>query len=660
MRLHRHAPVLGLLLLAPLGCHHIVPPPPQELDLWSDASAGVSNERLAQLCSEYWERSLVHDPFRATMLGDPRYNGNVPFISRNSRNQYQGELKELRRKVTALPVSELGPDDRLTQELLIQELDKGIAHTDLNLEEWNVDPLEGPHIQILMLADVQPHATPRERRQLVRRWEEFPSYIRQTGVNLTYGSGRTATRMAMLKVISQCENILAVNPMDSPLVTIATGGGRWVNLPANGNVAELAHRELGDARLQRDLRLVNLHLQDGERLVLGTRVLIQAEDDPLTPEERGLFLYDVLTAVEDGIYPAVAGYKDLLKNELLPRARADEKPGLKYVQGGLATYETLIHEQTSLPLDECDPQAIHDFGLAEVARIRAEISALGEQVFGTSDVSVIQEKLRNDPALHFTTREEVEAKAVESMFRAQARMGQFFGLLPTAACEVVRISPYEEKDTTIAYYREPAADGSRPGQYFINTYAPETRPRYEAEVLAYHESIPGHHLQLAIAQELEDLPLFRRFGGSTAYVEGWALYTERLSDEMGLYSGDLDRLGVLSFDAWRACRLVVDTGLHAFGWSRQQAIDYMMANTLLARNNVENEVDRYIAWPGQALAYKIGQREFLSLRDQARAELGPAFSYPEFHDVVLENGAVTLECLRALVGRWLGEGPAAK
>jgi uncharacterized protein (DUF885 family) len=659
MRLHRLAPVLCLFLLAPTGCEAILPPPPEELDLWKDAGTGVTDETLGRVCTEYWEALLRNDPFRATMLGDPRYNGKVPYGSRNARAEQKKELQRLRHKAASVAESELNADDRLTRELLLQDLDKQIAHLELRLEEWNIDPLEGPQLQILALADVQPHATSRERKQLVERWERFPSYIRQSGVNLSYGGGRVASRTPMIKVIAQCEEILAVDPMDSPLVTVATGGGRWVELAPDGNVAELAHRELGDARLQRELRKINRHLQDGERLVLGTRVLIPAAGDPLTAEERGLFLYDVLTAVEDGIYPALAGYKDLLKSRL-SGARSDEEPGLMYVSGGQAAYRTLIREHTSLPVDECDPQAIHDFGLVEVARIRAEISELGEKVFGTTDVAVIQEKLRSAPDLHFATRDEVEGKATEAMYRAQARMSEYFGLLPEAACEVVRISPYEEKDTTIAYYRQPAADGSRPGRYFINTYAPETRPRYEAEVLAYHEAIPGHHLQLAIAQELEGLPLFRRFGGSTAYVEGWALYTERLCDEMGLYSGDLDRFGVLSFDAWRASRLVVDTGLHAFGWSRQKAIDYLYENTLLAKNNVVNEVDRYIAWPGQALAYKIGQREILSLRDRAQAELGPDFSYPEFHDRVLENGAVSLETLRSVVGSWIDDGPDAK
>ena len=279
----------------------------------------------------------------------------------------------------------------------------------------------------------------------------------------------------------------------------------------------------------------------------------------------------------------------------------------------------------------------------------------GVRLFGTRDLTAIQNRLRSDSAMHFATRDEVEAKAVAALERARRAVPEWFGRLPRARCEVVRVPAHEEPDTTIAYYREPALDGSRPGRYFINTFQPETRTRYEAEVLAYHEALPGHHLQIAIAQELEHLPLFARYASSTAFVEGWALYTERLCDEMGLYTGDLDRLGMLSYDAWRACRLVVDTGLHAFGWSRQRAIAYMLENTLLAENNIANEVDRYIAWPGQALAYKLGQHQILTLRAEAEAAFGSAFDIAEFHDRVLENGAVTLAALRRNIEAWIAE-----
>ena len=225
-------------------------------------------------------------------------------------------------------------------------------------------------------------------------------------------------------------------------------------------------------------------------------------------------------------------------------------------------------------------------------------------------------------------------------------------ILPVAPCVVVVMPEHEERHSTIAYYRQPALDGSRPGQYAINTWEPTTRPRYEAQALAFHEAVPGHHLQLAISQELTALPDFRRHDGPTAYVEGWGLYTERLSDEMGLYSGDLDRIGVLSFDAWRACRLVVDTGMHALGWTRQQAIDYMLEHTVLAENNVINEVDRYIAMPGQALAYKIGQREIVHLRAEAEAAQGDRFDIRAFHDAVLGHGVVGLDTLGEIVRDW--------
>lgn len=299
------------------------------------------------------------------------------------------------------------------------------------------------------------------------------------------------------------------------------------------------------------------------------------------------------------------------------------------------------------------PEELHRLGLEEIARIDAEFTDLGAHILGTNGRDATLAALRTDPALHFSSREEIVAVAEASLARANAAIGDWFGRLPQAPCEVVVMPAHEEKHSTIAYYREPAADGSRPGQYYVNTYAPETRPRHEAETLAFHEAVPGHHLQLAIMQELTELPDFRRFNGSTAYVEGWGLYTERLSEEMGLLSGDRDRFGVLSFDAWRASRLVVDTGMHALGWTRQQAIDFMTEHTALGANNIANEVDRYIAYAGQALAYKVGQLELLRLRAEARERQGVRFDIRRFHDVVLGDGALPLPVLRQVVERTL-------
>ncbi len=346
--------------------------------------------------------------------------------------------------------------------------------------------------------------------------------------------------------------------------------------------------------------------------------------------ERERFATDLGNAIKTSLLPALERYRAFLDKEILPVSRPPERAGLSELPQGLDCYKKMIRVHTSLDMTP-------------------------EEMFGTSDVAEIQKRLRTDPEMHFKTSAEVEAKAREALARAQAAVPRWFGIQPKAPCEVKVIGMHEAPYTTIAYYREPSADGKRPGAYMINTYQPETRPRYEAEALAFHESVPGHHLQIAIAQELKGLPEFRKHQGVTAFVEGWGLYSEHLADEMGLYTSDVDRLGMLSFDAWRACRLVVDTGIHSMGWSRQRAIDYMTENSLLASNNIVNEVDRYIAWPGQALAYKIGQREILNLRDEAKRKLGARFDIKAFHDAVLENGAVSLPVLRQEVEAYIAQ-----
>ena len=308
-----------------------------------------------------------------------------------------------------------------------------------------------------------------------------------------------------------------------------------------------------------------------------------------------------------------------------------------------------------------DPEELHRIGLEEIARINGEMTALGGTLFGrrlerkagAAQMTDVVRILREDKSLYYKNADEVVAGAQAALDAARRRIPDFFGRLPQADCVVARIPDYEAPFTTIAYYREPHVDGSKPGEYFINTYKPEVRPRFEMPVLSFHESIPGHHLQIAIAQELLDLPAFRRFSGSTAFVEGWGLYTERLADEMGLYASDLDRMGMLSYDAWRASRLVVDTGIHIKGWTRARAEEYMREHTALTHENIKNEVDRYISWPGQALAYKVGQLEIIRLRREAEAALGAKFDIKAFHDTVLASGAVTLPVLRDNVAAWL-------
>lgn len=645
---------LLLLALAAPACETFTPAPPEEIGLWADAPGDTAHPGLAALATDVWEFQLRENPFEATTLGDPRYHGNVPDVSLGGRDTARRELSDLLGRARFIDPDELDDTDAATLAVVTEVLEAMELENRLALSEWTVDPVRGLTTQLLNLAQFQPTETARERAQLIERWRKLSGYVRMTGANLRRSKSRgyISSKTAIEKALSQVDDLLDTPPMDSPLVEVAKGPLEWVPLEPGATVSGLALKHLGDGRKQRDLRLLNLHLLEGERIVRGTRVLLPSEDDPISLEDRGEFLYAVLTTVERDLYPAFAAYRETLA-QLAEEARPDAKPGLAHLPRGKGTYEDLVRMHTTLPLA---PEDVHQFGLDEVARIRGEIAELGERVFGTRSVSEIQERLRSDPQMFFASRDEVAGKAVEAVFEAERVLPQYFGILPVADCEVLPTPSHEEANSTIAYYLQPKPDGSRPGRYYVNTYEPQTRPRYDAEVLAFHEAVPGHHLQIAIAQELDGLPLIRRHSGFTAYVEGWALYTERLCREMGLYSGDTDVLGMLSFDAWRASRLVVDTGLHHLGWSRQQAIDYLFENTLLARNNCENEVDRYIAWPGQALAYKIGQREILELRAEAEAALGDRFDIADFHDRVLEAGSIPLTLLAERIREWIAAG----
>jgi len=375
-------------------------------------------------------------------------------------------------------------------------------------------------------------------------------------------------------------------------------------------------------------------------------------DDPLLvpPPPPGTdadgFRERLAEVVAGSVRPAMARYRDLLAGQVLERARPDDRCGLAHVPGGEAVYRAAVARHTTT---DRDPAELHRLGLDLVAALAEEYRELGSRVLGTADMDQVLHRLRDDPALRFATAAEILASGRDALERATAALPAIVGRVPKAPCRVDEMSAYEAEDAVLGYYQPAAADGSHPGVHWLNTSAPGTRTRYEYEALAFHESVPGHHLQFALAQELEELPRFRRFGYVTAFSEGWALYTERLADELGLYSGDLERFGMLSFDSWRACRLVVDTGLHQLGWSRDQAVDYMLANSALTRTNIENEVDRYVAMPGQALAYMVGRLELVRLRERAEARLGGRFDLRAYHDLVLGTGGVPLSVLAEVV-----------
>jgi uncharacterized protein (DUF885 family) len=540
---------------------------------------------LDTLAAEFWEAWLRRHPVYATAIGDRRFDDQLTDESPAGRAAWRSALDGFEQRLRGTARA-----DPVTHAALAETLAMDRAFLDADLIAFNVDPMDGPQVDLLNIPSLQPLRDAREAEALLARWRAMPASLDEASENLRRGAadGRLAVSMLCTKVVEQLDELLARPDAEWPLLEPA---------------AEV-------------------------------------------PEIRD----ELLRVVGDEIRPAFERYRACIVDEIAPRARPDDRPGLVHVPGGAETYAQLVRAHTSV---DTPPEELHRIGLEEIARIDSEFAQLGSSLLGTGGREGTLEALRKDPALHFTTREEIATVAEASLARANAAIGDWFGRLPKAPCEVVVMPAHEEKHSTIAYYREPAADGSRPGQYYVNTYAPETRPRYEAETLAFHESVPGHHLQLAIMQEVSGLPDFRRFYGTTAYVEGWGLYTERLSEEMGLLSGELDRFGVLSFDAWRASRLVVDTGMHALGWTRQQAIDFMTVHTALGANNIANEVDRYIAYAGQALAYKVGQLELLRLRAEARERQGSRFDIRRFHDVVLGEGALPLPVLRQVVEREL-------
>jgi len=566
-------------------------PRPVALGMGSDNSLPGAIDMLAR---EYWEERMSNEPLFATALGDRRFDDHLPDISPEGRAGITRQYERVVEQCKAISEASLSAVGRLTRTALLVDAGSLVDYYSCDLDDWVVDPLGGPQVELMNTESYQPVRTIAEGDQMVKRWLAIGPYVDQHIANLRAGAsgGKVAVRALVEKVIEELDDLVSKPDSEWALLRPLAAKRNW-------------------------------------------------SDDELRRFKEGLE-----GALRKSARPGFERYLRFLSSEILPESRPQEKPGIMHITGGAEAYRKLIRVHTSLNLT---PGELHETGFREVARINREMEELGGKVFGIRGRKEILGRLRTDPSLYFSSRDEVAAKAEAALAKANALISKWFGRLPRTPCEVVRMEEHEEKYSTIAYYRPPAADGSRPGRYYVNTSAPETRPRYEAEALAYHESVPGHHLQIAIAQELQGIPEFRKNSGVTAFVEGWGLYSERLADEMGLYPTDLDRIGILSYDAWRACRLVVDTGMHAMGWTREQAIAFMLENTALAMNNIVNEVDRFITWPGQALAYKTGQLEMTRLRKEARSRLGRRFDVRRFHDVLLGSGAVPLEALRQMI-----------
>jgi uncharacterized protein (DUF885 family) len=560
--------------------------------------AMTASTDLRDIADRYWEARLEASPLFATFLGDHRYDDQVDDLSPEADAAHRATWVALRDEADAIDPEGLDETDRATRLLLVGELDDAVTGIDARLIELASDQMQGIHADLLIMAGQLRAPEPEHAAMAVVRVRKLGGMLDQAADRYRAGlaAGRTPARINVDRSLNQVDGYLASPIERDPFANLA-GPADW----------------------------------DGEEA----------------------WRAEMAAAVTDHLRPAFARYRAVLADELLPVARPDDEPGLFHLAEGPDLYRTLIHLHTGLDLTADE---LHEFGLHEVTEVLpAQYREIGGRHFGTTDLAEIFDHLLNDEDLRYRDTDEILAHAQGCLDEANAAIGDWFGILPQAPCELVPVPDYLAADAPAAYYTPPAPDGSRPGEYHVNLHEPTAKSRAETASIAFHEAIPGHHLQLAIATERTDLPAFRRLSwGHTAFVEGWALYTERLAGEMGLYRTDLDTLGMLAADSWRACRLVVDTGLHARGWTRTQAIEFMVEHAPVPRGEIEVEVDRYIGMPGQALAYKVGQREILRLRAEARDRLGDRFTLPGFHDVVLGGATVSLPVLAERVEAWAG------
>ncbi|MFF4383836.1 DUF885 domain-containing protein [Kitasatospora sp. NPDC001547] len=547
---------------------------------------------LAALADEFFAAENTHNPFEATLSGVEGYGHLVPDPSRAAAHRHREALRGFAGRLAAIPLDALAGEDRITHRVLARLIDNGIGGITHGLAEFGVS------------------AT------IVAPQNEAFTALTMTSVDQE-GADAFVERLAALP--GYFDAVLR-RTLDA-----AAEGRHPLRSGVDAAVAQL------DAHL----------------------ATAPAEDKLLRPLAGRPEFERAHALVRDAVRPAVARFRAGLAERLAPGARPDDKAGVCHVPGGTEGYADAVARFTRPGLT---PEEVHRTGLEAVEALREEFAELGGKVLGVTDPAAVLTALREDPALRFGSAAEIVALVDGALERARRASADWFRPYPIADCVTREIDPIEAETAPLAYY-QPPGPGGLPGTHWINTLRPETRFSYEYEAIAFHESVPGHHLQLAVAQTLHHLPRFRRnpSGQLTAHVEGWGLYTERLADEMGLYGSELSRFGMLSLDALRAVRLVVDTGMHHYGWSRERAKAYLRANTATTEANVRNEIDRYIAWPGQATAYLIGRREIVRHRERAQAVLGARFDVREFHHQLIGHGSLPLAVLEELVTDWILE-----
>ena len=563
-------------------------------------SAGVARadatEDFNALLEEHWQWTLQTSPVMASMMGDRRYNREWTDSSFGAIEERHEQTREFLSRVYAIDRSALSEEDQLNYELFRRQLQDNVDEYQFNgylmpfSQRGGVQSLDNLTNQ-LRLVSVEDYD------DWIARLSKIDEVVDQTIALAEKGrrSGYTAPRILMQRLPDQIAVQVVEFAADSPFFK------PFAALP-----------------------------------------------ESIAPADRERLRAEATEVIEQSVLPAYRKLDRYFNETYLPAAR--ESIGLSALPNGSAWYELRARSYTTTRLS---PDDIHRIGLDEVKRIRGEMMAIIEEVGFDGDFQDFLEHLRTDPQFYFDNPDDLYKEYLATSKRIDPELVNLFGKLPRMPYGVKPIPDAIAPDTTTAYYSRPAGDGSRAGIYWVNLYKPEVRPKYEIEVLSVHEAMPGHHLQIALQQELGDLPMFRRFMGFTAFVEGWGLYSERLGYDLGLYQDPYSRFGQLTYDMWRAVRLVVDTGMHYKGWTRQQAIDFFKDNAAKTEHDIVNEIDRYILWPGQALAYKIGQLKILQIRERAEIQLGDKFDIRAFHDELLGAGALPLDLLEQRMDRWM-------
>ncbi|WP_157962365.1 DUF885 family protein [Homoserinimonas sp. OAct 916] len=553
-----------------------------------------TGESLAELGERYFRTQHTYDPYNATLLGLHDFDQLPGDPSREASIEAADSFAGIADELAAIDVSTLDEKDVLDHNVLTV-LNRG-AERDARDSLWAANASAKSYVSrqglVFQTVPVMTITDDDGAERYLSRLDGIGDFLRSLGDRYVEEAkdGRTPTALGVDHAARQLDGYLAL-------------------------------------ALDKDALL---------------KPTIAYNDDVVTRRARAM--------VEDSIRPAMVELARRLRDDLLPVGRPDDMVGIRNIPGGEHGYIGAVARNTTTDLT---PEQIHQIGLDTLGELRARWSEVGQGAIGESDFTVIAQRMRSDLSLRFESSEQIVKVAEDALMRAEAVQDQYFPHYEIPNCVVEQINPIDAENTALAYYRPPAVDGSRPGAHCLLASDPQSRFTFEYECLAFHESVPGHHLQLATAQTL-DIPRYRKHLDVEAcsFNEGWGLYSEQLAEEIGLYSSDLDILGMLSFSALRACRLVVDTGIHYYGWSREKAIDFMWENTATTKAHVRNEVDRYISWPGQALSYVIGKREILRLREGAKAALGGRFTLSGFHGAVLENGALPLSVLEQQIGRW--------